>query len=338
MNPLVLSICIPTYNRVQHLKRLLPYFENEIIGNLESVVEVVISNNASTDNTHDYLSEYENKYSWLRINNNKQNVGARNNFLLLQEMAVGSYIWLPGDDDYLKIGLIKKIVECIDLHRPNYIYINRRTICENTKVPNVEGKRHCVDYDKIIDINHRQLVNLVYENFDDLKFQTSSVFRKDLVDLFESEFMVYAEDVRADCHSLFKAIRSIQKGKSYFFSEVCILSGDLITWGKNRVHFLSECDPAFIYGLEAFGFSKSECNSINNRLHASVLFTYIQNYTSVKEWINRGMPNFKVVQIFIIIKLIIRKIFRVFGLSTSHYKTPVNLKDYNIIDQNDNSI
>ena len=45
-----LSICIPTYNREQYLKQLLDCICNQLKDVEEKVVEICVSDNASTDN------------------------------------------------------------------------------------------------------------------------------------------------------------------------------------------------------------------------------------------------------------------------------------------------
>ena len=69
---MILSICIPTYNRLPFLKELLP----AILGQVDSgraEVEVVVSDNASTDDTADYLRSLSNPC--LRWWTNETNIG-----------------------------------------------------------------------------------------------------------------------------------------------------------------------------------------------------------------------------------------------------------------------
>jgi glycosyltransferase involved in cell wall biosynthesis len=58
----ILSICVPTYNREKCLRRLLDsiVFQKEFIDTND--VEVVISDNASTDSTKELVNEYVKKY------------------------------------------------------------------------------------------------------------------------------------------------------------------------------------------------------------------------------------------------------------------------------------
>ena len=54
MSQTLLSICIPTWNRKERLKRLLERIASEAKG-LEHEVEVCVSDNGSTDGTRDFL-------------------------------------------------------------------------------------------------------------------------------------------------------------------------------------------------------------------------------------------------------------------------------------------
>lgn len=68
-----LSICIPTYNRLKYLKELLPGLIAQIDAAQEGAVELVVSDNVSTDGTADYLKAIKRDY--FRFWTNESNVG-----------------------------------------------------------------------------------------------------------------------------------------------------------------------------------------------------------------------------------------------------------------------
>ena len=73
----ILSICIPTYNRSEHLRKTL----DSIIRQKEFAtkqVEIVISDNASTDNTEIVAREYCERYSNIFYYKNEKNIIDRN--------------------------------------------------------------------------------------------------------------------------------------------------------------------------------------------------------------------------------------------------------------------
>lgn len=106
----ILTIGIPTFNRAKRLNKCL---ENiyEQIGN-DPLIEVVISDNCSNDNTYNVVKRYENKYNNLVYSRNNTNIGQKN-FQKVLEIANGKYVELHGDDDYFEHDVIYNIVNMI---------------------------------------------------------------------------------------------------------------------------------------------------------------------------------------------------------------------------------
>lgn len=118
-----LSIAIPTYNRLEHLKKQVDFLEKEI--NFKSnEIELLISNNGSTDGTDEYLEELKVRNSNITIINNRYNMGIIANFKLLVEKAQGEYFWLLGDDDRLRSGIIQEIRNAIYNDGVSHVFLN----------------------------------------------------------------------------------------------------------------------------------------------------------------------------------------------------------------------
>lgn len=317
-NDVLLSICMPTYNRLQHIQRQIKYFINELELSGNGLVEVIISNNASTDGTKGFLKEYEGKFDWLRINNNQENVGAYGNMTWLLNHARGKYIWIPGDDDYLKKGVVNNILLILSTNNITYLYLSRRPINEQTKQIQQEWKRFAIDYDRSIRVEYDKLVSLTKENYSDLKFQTSSIFLTENALKYYNESKIYPVDIQANCHSLFKSIRSMQDGLSYFYSDVCILSGIDISWGDSMINYLFNGDPQFVMGLTQFGFKKNDCIQIAKRQKAAAALSCITQPHLFCKWKNAGFIGFGFSLVPTMFYLILRKFARLFGLSKSH--------------------
>ncbi len=116
-----LSFCIPTYNRGAYLGRLI----ESIASQWTDEVEIVISDNASTDNTEEIIAEYQKKYTRIVYSKSETNLGADRNYLRAVELAKGEYCWLFGSDDYLADGAIERILHEIDDKRKD-IYLTTR--------------------------------------------------------------------------------------------------------------------------------------------------------------------------------------------------------------------
>lgn len=97
---MLVSFCVPTYNRKTFLEELLNSIENQKKPNFD--IEVCISDNASTDGTDIMIDIWRNKYSFpIVYKRNSENVGPDKNFLEAVSLAKGDYCWIFGSDDAL---------------------------------------------------------------------------------------------------------------------------------------------------------------------------------------------------------------------------------------------
>lgn len=97
----LLSICIPTYNRANYLKQSLTQIQKELNSDIISKVEVLVSDNCSTDNTSEVIAFFKKQGLSISYIRNERNLGWGRNFLQCFEMAVSKYVLLLGDDDVL---------------------------------------------------------------------------------------------------------------------------------------------------------------------------------------------------------------------------------------------
>ncbi|TDN55099.1 glycosyltransferase involved in cell wall biosynthesis [Buttiauxella sp. JUb87] len=109
----LLSICIPTYNRVSYLERLLSSLLSQI-DSLDGKFEIIISDNASTDNTEKYCAQVVSENSCVSYVRNVQNEGWERNYSNLYIKARGRFVWLIGDDDYLMPDALPNIMNMLD--------------------------------------------------------------------------------------------------------------------------------------------------------------------------------------------------------------------------------
>ena len=96
---ILLTIGIPTFNRGKYLRRCLDAITMQAGDN--PTVEILVSDNCSTDNTKDIVEFYKNNYSNVRYFCQKENIGGSNNFRFIYTHAKGRFVVAVGDDDYL---------------------------------------------------------------------------------------------------------------------------------------------------------------------------------------------------------------------------------------------
>ncbi|MEI6970258.1 MAG: glycosyltransferase family 2 protein [bacterium] len=122
MNTPALSICIMTYNRAKTLRETLESILPQVCEHPE--VEVVISDNASTDNTAVVCREFQSRFPVIRYLPNPENLNVDGNILACVEKARGRYVSFFSDDDISPPGTFKGILERLDRVAPSILYIN----------------------------------------------------------------------------------------------------------------------------------------------------------------------------------------------------------------------
>lgn len=104
----LLTLAIPTYNRAGCLKELLAILADQMKD--ETRVELIISDNASPDETPSVVQDFVSRGLRVRYIRNAQNVGPDANFLQCFELAQGKYVWIFSDDDLIVPGGLAKIL------------------------------------------------------------------------------------------------------------------------------------------------------------------------------------------------------------------------------------
>lgn len=101
-----LSLCIPTYNRSRFIGETL---EN-IVQQATDEIEIVISDNASEDNTEEVVRTYQEKFPRITYFRWDRNMGADKNFLKVIELAKGEYCWFVSSDDCVEENAIQHVL------------------------------------------------------------------------------------------------------------------------------------------------------------------------------------------------------------------------------------
>lgn len=110
---MLLTILIPTRNRARHLRRNCELLAEHIRAQrLGRVVGVLVSNNASTDDTAAVLDAFAAESSFaVRVVHQSHNVGFAENCLFLLREAQTSYVMFLGDDDYISARYLADVCE-----------------------------------------------------------------------------------------------------------------------------------------------------------------------------------------------------------------------------------
>ena len=217
----LLSISIPTYNRVFDLQVTLNNLIYQIAGKFEDLIEIIVSDNASSNNTLDMLKNFQQKYpNIFRFITNEKNLGFGKNMQVLMDNCQTEYIWFCGDDDILYDGIIEKIVNILNNNDYDNIFINYKA--------NPEGI--CVDIKEDTITNNLSGFFKITNNSS--CFITSNIFRADVIK-------------KAEYHSLnwyhfAKLINFPQETKSYLISKpyITVSRPESNNWNSYKNKFL----------------------------------------------------------------------------------------------------
>ena len=138
----LLTIAVPTYNGAKTIRNMLDI----LLPQVDNRVEIIICDNASTDDTGDIIEEYVQKYPFIQNIRNEKNIGPDSNFLLCMTMAKGKYTLLLSDDDILVENSLKDILDFLEENEDmGLIYLNAVGFYEEYK--DVDS---CIRYQKAI--------------------------------------------------------------------------------------------------------------------------------------------------------------------------------------------
>jgi abequosyltransferase len=110
LSPL-LTIAIPTWNRDVYLEQNLRQLRAEMAGVPADSVEILVSDNASSDRTSSVVEEVKLAGLHVTYVRNQTNIGWGANFAQCFSLANGKYVLILGDDDLLVDGTLALLVD-----------------------------------------------------------------------------------------------------------------------------------------------------------------------------------------------------------------------------------
>jgi glycosyltransferase involved in cell wall biosynthesis len=167
----LLTIAIPTHNRAGCLKELLSVLADQLKD--EPRVELIISDNASPDETPSVVERFVARGLRVRYIRNDQNVGADANFLQCFEQARGKYVWFFSDDDLIVPGGLAKILSYCAAAEYDLIWVSAYSFGKFHKPRAVEARRDAVEIP-----DSRAYVKRIHVLF---TFITGNIINKDTV-------------------------------------------------------------------------------------------------------------------------------------------------------------
>jgi glycosyltransferase involved in cell wall biosynthesis len=246
-NDVLLSICIPTYNRAEYLKICLAAIIPQL--GINDPIEVIVSDNLSSDNTLSVVSEFITHPKLILIKQ-AENVGPiKNGFGIIEKYAKGKYCWLVGDDDYIMPGAIQNILKLIKENIDvDFFYVDIENYeLDKLNIPLEETLIHIKNKQTIIDLNYKKLANfeeLLHPQYSDLFLGEimASIFRKEIWlkeiqvhKYFDLEYLTTLET--AYTHCVVFANQFIGKKAIYVSTPIILVDNRAREWSA-KAHYI----------------------------------------------------------------------------------------------------
>jgi glycosyltransferase involved in cell wall biosynthesis len=121
MNDILLSICIPTFNRSYVLDKSI----NSIVSQKEfnECIELVISDNCSDDDTFEVVQAFQKKYSNIKYIRNENNIGPEKNIFNVLCQGEGKFLKLVNDYCIFNPGSLRHIINILTVYEKNHSVI-----------------------------------------------------------------------------------------------------------------------------------------------------------------------------------------------------------------------
>jgi glycosyltransferase involved in cell wall biosynthesis len=201
------SICIPTYNRSQYLI----YSVNSVLQQSYPDFELIICDDASTDNTPEVVSQWQD--SRLRYLRHPENIKRSRNMRSGFEAATGKYFLKFDDDDGITPEFLAKTVAILDKHPEiDFVCTDHWIINDRGRRDEIATKANSAKWGKDR-LKEGAIADLARETFMYQSLQVgSTLFRRNC--LQEVDFMRYEAD---GCEDFDLLVRLAIAGKQGYF-------------------------------------------------------------------------------------------------------------------------
>lgn len=239
----MVSVCMITYN---HEKYITEAIEGVLMQKTNFLIELIIGEDCSTDNTRKICEEYQEKYpNLIKLCSLEKNIGANQNFINTVNACTGKYIAMcEGDDYWVDCYKLQKQVDFLEanseytIHAHNAIFFHQQNKSSSL-------------FNPILDKQTYHLTDLIEKNW--FVPTASMVFCKSIFDsyVFDTRF----------------------KNGDYYLQLLLLSSGEKYLYYSNEV--------MSVYRIGINGMSTT---FFNDELDIGLiqLMEYMNNYTAQK--------------------------------------------------------
>jgi hypothetical protein len=234
----LLSICVPTHDRLFYLDCLIESIRlSEFKGH---EIEILISNDASTDQTKTYLDDLVKEkvlHPSLKVVHQTKKRDWMEHMMELPLMASGVYVWIIGDDDLLMPGAVDFVLAFIKKKKPDVLLLNKTVKSEDLR-RTLKPRQHTLDgpaeFSSLIDMACR------FGILTEIGFTSCLIFRREPVVEEDPWPWLNTRSIYAQTFRLFPAFRSAK----------CIAVDNLCVVHRQNNQRSDQTDAPFYEALE----------------------------------------------------------------------------------------
>lgn len=201
----ILSICIPAYNKPKELQRLLTSISRQY----SPQVEIVIGDDGNAEDTKKILSAFTHM-SIVHIVNSPRK-GYSRNLLAVSRKATGKYVWWAGDDDELEQGAVAHVLSVLE-KEPAIMWVNVRSSIRTEPY----GKNVLEGYMDSVDDVLEKVGPL-------LTFLSSIIFQKEMLSDVSAQELIDFEDSSFVNFIIVMRIM-LTHGPLYYIAKPCVIA------------------------------------------------------------------------------------------------------------------
>lgn len=183
---LKISYCMPVYNGEKFIKKSLGSILNQEI----KPYELIIIDDASTDNSYTILQEYANKYNFIKLYQHDKNEGEYSTTVELFNLAKGDFLKILHQDDFLYENYSSVISKIKNIHKYSFIVNDYAYILKDGVVHNYLKKIWDSFNIDPNELNCQQLQKFLVITGNYLGGPSNTLFKlEDLLKVFYSEYV-----------------------------------------------------------------------------------------------------------------------------------------------------
>jgi glycosyltransferase involved in cell wall biosynthesis len=143
---MLISVCIPTYSRLNYLKIAVDSILRQTYQDFELCVSLDPKGTGPDPGIHKWCSDFALINPKFRYHVNEKNVGLSGNWNVLANMAIGEYAIIIGDDDTIEPDYLERVVANLANSKADVVFTGQNFIGPDGEILTELSTKMSIDY------------------------------------------------------------------------------------------------------------------------------------------------------------------------------------------------